>query len=150
MEDNYFPKEILLIEDNPSDVELAKRAFAKAGIINKIVALEDGQEALEYLFRDNQNTENRRMDFPAIILLDLKLPIIDGLEVLKQVKSNPLTRRIPVVVLTSSVEMQDKAKAYDLGVNSYIRKPVDFTQFAEAVRQLGIYWLTINEPPPQL
>ena len=136
-------KIILLVEDNPSDVALAQRAFEKAKILNPLIVAEDGQEALDYLF-DNAN------HLPALVLLDLKLPVIDGLEVLKRIRANEHTRRIPVVILTSSKEEQDVAMSYDIGVNSYIRKPVDFFQFAEAIKQLGIYWLIMNELPPEL
>ena len=136
-------KIILLVEDNPSDVALAQRAFEKAKILNPLIVAEDGQEALDYLF-DNAN------HLPALVLLDLKLPVIDGIEVLKRIRANEHTRRIPVVILTSSKEEQDVAMSYDIGVNSYIRKPVDFFQFAEAIKQLGIYWLIMNELPPEL
>lgn len=139
---------ILLVEDNPSDIELAKRAFQKANILNPVVVAEDGQEALDYLFATGAHKDRNSADLPSIILLDLKLPIIDGLEVLKRIRENEVTRRLLVVILTSSKEEQDIAKGYDLGVNSYIRKPVDFLQFAEAIKQLGIYWLLLNEPPP--
>lgn len=133
-------KTILLVEDNPSDIDLAKRAFQKANILNPLVIAEDGQAALDYLF----NTE----ELPAIVLLDLKLPIMDGLEVLKRVRNHEFTKWLPVVILTSSKEEQDLAQSYELGVNSYIRKPVDFHQFAQAIQQLGVYWLILNETPP--
>lgn len=136
---------ILLVEDNPSDIDLALRAFEKALILNPVDVVEDGQEALDYLF---QNGKYADKELPALVLLDLKLPAIGGLEVLKQVRENKNTRRLPVVIMTSSKEEQDLAQGYDLGVNSYIRKPVDFYQFAQAIQQLGIYWLVINEPPP--
>lgn len=141
---------ILLIEDNPSDIELAKRAFQKANILNPVVVAEDGQEALDYLFATGAHKDRIKTELPSIVLLDLKLPIVDGLEVLKRIRANELTRRLLVVILTSSKEEQDVAKGYDLGVNSYIRKPVDFIQFAEAIKQLGIYWLLLNEPPPNI
>ncbi|MBF0469597.1 MAG: response regulator [Desulfamplus sp.] len=137
-------KTILLIEDNPSDIELTKRAFKKNNILNNLVVLEDGQEALDYLFNPAKSSE----ELPVIILLDLKLPRIDGMEVLRHIRSNPRTRRLPVIVLTSSREEQDIADSYDNGANSYIRKPVDFRQFAESIRTLGIYWLVLNEEPP--
>ncbi len=141
---------ILLVEDNPSDIELAKRAFEKANIINPLIIAEDGQEALDYLFAAGAYTGRDKTKLPALILLDLKLPIVSGLEVLTRIRENELTRRALVVILTSSKEEQDIAKGYDLGVNSYIRKPVDFYQFVEAIKQLGIYWLLINEPPPSI
>ena len=139
---------ILLVEDNPSDIELAKRAFQKANILNPVVVAEDGQQAVDYLFATGEYSSRDKTELPSIVLLDLKLPIIDGLEVLKRIRSNELTRRLLVVILTSSKEEQDVASGYDLGVNSYIRKPVDFLQFAEAIKQLGIYWLLLNEAPP--
>ncbi len=142
------PKTVLLVEDNPSDIDLAKRAFERAHILNPMVVAEDGQEALDYLFRTHEETGQYTHALPAVVLLDLKLPIISGMEVLKQIRAHDRTRRLPVVILTSSKEEQDIAQGYDLGVNSYIRKPVDFVQFAEAVRQLGIYWLMLNELPP--
>ncbi|HYA85839.1 MAG TPA: response regulator [Nitrospirota bacterium] len=134
-------KIILLIEDNLSDIELTKRAFEKSRISNKLVVAEDGQEALDYLFGKGDL-------LPAVILLDLKMPKMDGLEVLRHLRANERTKRLPVVVLTSSSEQQDLIESYNLGANSYIRKPVDFKKFAEAIRQLGLYWLVLNEPPP--
>jgi two-component system, response regulator len=142
-------KTILLIEDNPSDIELTKRAFEKGHIANALLVIEDGQEALEYLFCKGKYVNRDQNQIPALVLLDLKLPKIDGLEVLKRIRTaENLIKRVPVVVLTSSKEEQDVAASYDLGVNSYIRKPVDFNQFAESIKQLGLYWLIINEPPP--
>lgn len=143
-------KTILLVEDNPSDVELAKRAFERSNILNPLVVAEDGQEALDYIFATGRYTGKDRFLLPALILLDIKLPIVDGLEVLRRIRAHEQTRRLPVVILTSSKEEQDVATSYDLGVNSYIRKPVDFYQFAEAVKHLGIYWLVLNEPPPDV
>lgn len=140
-------KSILLIEDNPSDIALTMRAFEKANIINEVVVKEDGQEALDYLFAKNDYAERDIYDLPALILLDLKLPIISGLDVLKNIRENPITKRCLVVILTSSKEELDLTKGYDLGVNSYIRKPVDFNQFVEVVKQLGFYWLLLNEYP---
>jgi two-component system response regulator len=137
-------KIILLIEDNPSDIELTRRAFAREHITNELVVVEDGQAALEYLFGADRDLHR----LPTLILLDLQLPIIDGLEVLRRIRADERTRRLPVVVLTSSKEEQDVAASYDLGVNSYIRKPVDFHHFAEAIKLLGLYWLVVNEPPP--
>jgi len=141
-------KTILLVEDNPSDIELTKRAFGREHINNEIVVAEDGQEALDYLFATGKYAGRDSNDQPVLVLLDLKLPKIEGLEVLRQIRANPLTHRQLVIILTSSKEEQDLATSYDLGVNSYIRKPVDFNQFAEAIKMLGLYWLVINEPPP--
>ncbi len=141
-------KKILLVEDNPSDIELTLRAFEKQNIGNEIMVAEDGKEALEYLFGTGAYSGRDVTEQPTLILLDLNLPLIEGKEVLRQIRAHENTRRLPVVVLTSSREDQDLAQSYDLGVNSYIRKPVDFNQFSEAVRQLGLYWLFINEPPP--
>jgi CheY-like chemotaxis protein len=139
---------ILLVEDNPSDIELTKRAFIRERISNELVVAEDGQTALDYLFGTGIYAGRDLKEMPALILLDLKLPIIDGLSVLRRIRAHERTRRLLVVILTSSSEEQDVAASYDLGVNSYIRKPVDFHQFAQAVKQLGLYWLIINEPPP--
>ena len=143
-------KTILLVEDNPSDINLTKRAFEKALITNNLVVAEDGQEALEYIFGNDYETNHDVSHLPALILLDLKLPKISGLEVLKRIRSAEKIKRLPVVILTSSKEEQDVAASYDLGVNSYIRKPIDFNQFAEAIKYLGVYWLGINEPQPLL
>jgi two-component system, response regulator len=142
-------KTILLIEDNPSDIALTKRALEKARIANRLVVAEDGQEALDYLLGTGSHAGRDISDQPMLTLLDLKLPKIGGLDVLRRIRSEPGTRRLPVVILTSSNEEQDVARSYDLGINSYIRKPVDFNQFAQAVEQLGLYWLVLNEPPPQ-
>ena len=141
-------KVILLVEDNPSDVGLTKRAFEKHRINNELVVAEDGQEALDYLFGAGAYAGRDTSVMPAVIFLDLKLPKVDGLEVLKRIRGHDLTKRLPVVILTSSREEQDVAMSYDLGANSYIRKPVDFQQFAEAVKALDLYWLVLNEPPP--
>ena len=142
-------KIILLIEDNPSDVDLTKRALVKSRITNRLVVAGDGQEALDYLFGTMAQAGRDAQPLPTIILLDLKLPKIDGHEVLRRIRSDERTRRLPVVILTSSCEEQDLAMGYDLGVNSYIRKPVDFVQFVTAIEHLGLYWLVLNEPPPQ-
>ena len=139
---------ILLVEDNPSDIDLTKRAFEKGHITNTLVVAEDGQEALDYIFGNGKYADRDISQIPTLILLDLKLPKIDGLEVLRRVRATEKIKRLPVVILTSSKEEQDIAASYDLGVNSYIRKPVDFNQFAEAIKHLGLYWLVINEPPP--
>jgi two-component system, response regulator len=141
-------KTILLVEDNPSDVELTKRALLRNRISNKLVVAEDGVEALDYIFCKGKYADRDFLDFPTVVLLDLHLPRIDGLEVLKAVRSDERTKRLPVVVLTSSKEEVDVANCYDNGANSYIRKPVEFEQFAEAINYLGLYWLVINEPPP--
>ncbi len=141
-------KIILLVEDNPSDVALTQRALAKSHIANELVIAEDGQEALDYLFGGGQYASRDVSESPALILLDLKLPRVDGLQVLRQIRADEQTRRLPVVILTTSKEEQDVAQSYDLGANSYIRKPVDFTQFVEAIQHMGLYWLVINEPPP--
>ncbi len=143
------PKFILLVEDNPSDVGLTQRALAKSHVANELVLAEDGQDALDYLFGKGVYAGRDTSQLPAVVLLDLKLPRVDGLEVLKHIRSEALTRRLPVVILTSSKEEQDLATSYDLGVNSYIRKPVDFVQFAQAIQTLGLYWLVLNEEPPK-
>jgi CheY-like chemotaxis protein len=141
---------ILLVEDSPSDVRLTRRALERAHIANPLVVVEDGVEALDYLFAVGAHAGRDVTDLPSVLLLDLKLPRVDGLEVLRQIRADERTRRLPVVILTSSQEQQDIIASYDLGANSYIRKPVDFVQFAEAVRQLGLYWLVLNEPPPEV
>ncbi|MFZ6744362.1 response regulator [Undibacterium sp. JH2W] len=140
---------ILLVEDNPSDIGLTERAFKKSHISNNLVIAQDGQEGLDYLFCQGNYASREDATPPMLVLLDLKLPKVDGLEVLRQIRKDPRTHRVPVVILTSSREEQDVATGYDLGVNSYIRKPVDFQQFAEVIKQLGMYWLVINENPHQ-
>ncbi|MES2039977.1 MAG: response regulator [Pseudomonadota bacterium] len=140
---------ILLVEDNPSDIGLTERAFKKSHITNNLVIAQDGQEGLDYLFCQGSYASREDANPPMLVLLDLKLPKVDGLEVLRQIRNDPRTHRVPVVILTSSREEQDVATGYDLGVNSYIRKPVDFQQFAEVIKQLGLYWLVINENPHQ-
>jgi CheY-like chemotaxis protein len=142
------PKIILLVEDNPSDVGLTRRALEKSHIVNELVVAEDGQEALDYLLGSNPLKGPKTDELPALILLDLKLPKVDGLQVLRQIRADYRTSRLPVVILTTSNEEQDIARSYDLGANSYIRKPVDFIQFVEAVQNLGLYWLVMNEPAP--
>jgi len=139
--------EILLVEDNPNDVELALHALKKNNLTNHIQVVRDGAEALEFLFGSGAYAGREVNHTPKVILLDLKLPKVDGLEVLRRIKSDERTRLIPVVVLTSSREERDIVESYRLGVNSYIAKPVDFEQFTEAVRQLGLYWLLLNQPP---
>ena len=139
--------DILLVEDNPDDVELTLRALKKNNVTNRVVVVQDGAEALEYLFATGRYADRLMPNFPKVILLDLKLPLVDGIEVLRQCKADERTRQIPVVVLTSSREEPDIQTCYSLGVNSYIVKPVDFQQFTDAVRQTGLYWLLLNEPP---
>ncbi len=139
--------EILLVEDNPNDVELALHALKKNKLANNIHVARDGAEALDFLFGTGEFADRHINRPPKVILLDLKLPKVDGLEVLKRIKGDERTRTIPVVVLTSSREERDIVESYRLGVNSYITKPVDFEQFTEAVRQLGLYWLLLNQPP---
>jgi two-component system response regulator len=140
-------KIILLVEDNQDDEELALLAFKKGQVINEVVVARDGVEALDYLFGTGAYA-GRDAVLPQLMLLDLKLPKLDGLEVLQRVRAEPRTHRLPVVILTSSREDEDLMRGYDLGANSYVRKPVDFNQFVDAVRQLQMYWLVLNEPPP--
>jgi len=142
-------KIILLVEDNPDDEALTLRAFRKNNIVNEIVVARDGAEALDYLFSEGGYAGRDVSVMPQIILLDLKLPKIDGLEVLQRIRSDERTRLIPVIILTSSKEEQDLVEGYSLGANSYIRKPVDFAQFTEAIRLLGLYWLVLNEAAPR-
>jgi len=139
-------KVILLVEDNPDDEALTLRAFAKNNIGNRIEVVRDGAEALDWLFRRGKHTD--RGPDPQVVLLDLKLPKVDGLEVLKQLREDERTRLLPVVILTSSKEESDLLRGYELRANSYIRKPVDFAHFVESVREIGMYWLVLNEPPP--
>jgi CheY-like chemotaxis protein len=139
--------EVLLVEDNPEDLELALRSLRKAKVANHIQVARDGVEALDFIFCEGPYSARKITDAPRVVLLDLKLPKIDGLEVLRRVKSDPRTKVIPVVVLTSSKEQSDIIESYGLGVNSYIVKPVDFEKFSEAVSHLGLYWLLFNEPP---
>lgn len=139
---------ILLVEDNPRDEELTLRALRKSSILNPIVVAHDGVEALDYLFGRGAHEGRDTAHGPEVVLLDLKLPKIDGLEVLRALRADDRTKLLPVVVLTSSKEDQDLTRSYSEGANSYVRKPVDFQQFVEAIRQLGLYWLVINESPP--
>ena len=142
-------KNILLVEDNPDDEALTLRAFARNGIRQQVHVARDGVEALDYLFARGAHAGRDLARQPTITLLDLKLPRLDGLEVLRHVRADDRTRNLPVVILTSSREDQDLVRGYGLGANSYIRKPVDFNQFVEAVRQIGVYWLQLNENPPR-
>ena len=139
---------ILLVEDNPDDEALTLRALRKNNIKNEIVVARDGAEALDFLFATGAHAGRDTSVLPQVVLLDLKLPKIDGLEVLRRLRADERTRLLPVVILTSSKEEQDLLRGYSLGANSYIRKPVDFNQFSESVRNLGLYWLVLNEPPP--
>jgi len=142
-------KTILLVEDNPDDIELTLRALKQYNIKNEITVVRDGAEALDYLFATGAYAERSVSALPAVVILDLKLPKVDGLEVLQRMRADERIKLTPVVILTSSKEEKDMINGYKLGANSYVRKPVDFTQFVEAARQLGLYWLVINEPPPQ-
>lgn len=142
-------KIILLVEDNPDDVELTLRAFKKSNIMNEVIVKRDGAEALDFFFGKDGVADKGNNGLPCVILLDLKLPKIDGLEVLKKLRADERTKLIPIVILTSSKEQIDVANGYKFGCNSYIRKPVDFNHFAEAVKQLGLYWLILNETPPK-
>lgn len=144
---NGIAVEILLVEDNPDDLKLALRALKKAALSNHIQVARDGEEALEWIFCEGAYANRKIEDIPKVILLDLKLPKVDGLEVLQRVKGDPRTKAIPVVVLTSSKEQNDIIRSYNYGVNSYIVKPVNFESFAKAVQELGMYWLLLNQPP---
>jgi len=144
---NDIVVEIVLIEDNPHDAELALRALKKSGLANKVQWLQDGVEALDFLFATGAYAHRQVNHRPKVILLDLKLPKVDGLEILRRLKADPRTRSIPVVVMTSSQEEQDIVESYRLGVNSYIVKPVDFDKFAQSVADLGLYWLLLNKVP---
>lgn len=141
---------ILLVEDNASDELLTLRALKKSGIANRVVVARDGSEALDYLFAEGTHANRDPEELPQVVLLDLNLPKIGGLEVLKRIRTNGRTKLLPVVILTSSKEDKDLLDGYATGANSYVVKPVDFTQFAEAVRQLGMFWLVVNQPPPQV
>ena len=140
---------ILLVEDNPDDQTLILRALKKNNILNEVVLVRDGVEALDYLFSTGAHQGRDPDLMPQVVLLDIKLPKLDGLEVLKRIRADERTKRLPVVILTSSREQQDLMTSYDNGVNSYIQKPIDFNQFSEAVRKLGLYWILLNIPPPK-
>lgn len=141
-------KTILLVDDNENDVILTQRALKKNNIANNVVVAYDGEEALDYLFcRGKYINRDVNCDIPVVTLLDLKMPKVHGLEVLKQIRENPTTKNLPVVILTSSKEDIDIIESYNLGCNAYVRKPVDFNQFTEAIKQLGLFWLVLNEPP---
>lgn len=140
---------ILLVEDNPNDVALTLRALRKNNILNEIDTVRDGAEALDYLLRQGNYADRDKDAMPAVVLLDLKLPKLSGIEVLQRLRADERTKLLPVVILTSSKEDQDLIDGYRFGANSYVRKPVDFTQFSQAVLQLGLYWMVLNEPPPK-
>ena len=144
---NWEELEILLVEDNLTDAELTMRALKRKNLANKLVWVKDGEEALDFIYARGQFANRNPEDLPRLILLDLRMPKVDGLEVLKDIKANEKTRKIPVVVLTSSQEDQDVVESYKLGVNSYVSKPVEFDDFLEAVSTLGLYWMLINKPP---
>jgi two-component system, response regulator len=148
MEEKVEHRMILLVEDNPDDEALTLRALKKNNIGNEIVVVRDGVEALDFLFCTGVYADREPHNLPQVVLLDLKLPKLDGLEVLRRIRAQESTRLLPVVILTSSKEEQDRLNGYSLGANSYVQKPVDFDQFIGAVRQLGLYWLILNEPPP--
>jgi two-component system response regulator len=139
--------EIVLVEDNPNDAELAMRALKEYNLANKLMWLKDGVEALDFIFAQGQYADRSIEDVPKVVLLDLKLPRVDGLEVLEKVKSDTRTKSIPVVVLTSSSEERDIIASYNLGVNSYVIKPVDFDKFVDAAKEIGLYWMLLNKPP---
>ena len=141
-------KVILLVEDNPRDEALTLRALKKSNIVNDVIVARDGVEALDYFFATGLHEGRDTTIMPQLVLLDLKLPKLDGLEVLRKLRTDDRTRRLPIVVFTSSSEEEDMIKSYDLGANSYVRKPVDFEQFLEATRQLGLYWLVLNQVAP--
>jgi two-component system response regulator len=141
-------KIILLVEDNPKDEALTLRALKKSGVANEVAVARDGVEALDYLFNAGTRPDGNAAELPTVVLLDLKLPKIDGLEVLKRIREDERTKLLPVVILTSSNEEEDRLMGYKLGANSYVRKPIGFNEFATAVRDLGLYWLILNEPVP--
>ena len=140
---------ILLVEDNPNDVKLTMSAFEKSNVSNEIVVVSDGEEAIDYLFATGRHAGRDPKVMPEVVLLDMKLPKIDGLGVLRRLRADERTRRLPIVILTTSKEEKDITSSYNLGANSFVRKPVDFVQFIDAARHLGLYWLVMNEPPPR-
>jgi two-component system response regulator len=142
-------KSILLVEDNQSDIELTRRAYERAKLPNPLVIVKDGQEALDYLLCEGMHADRPTTELPALVLLDIKLPKKDGIDTLRCIRAHPVTKRLLVVMLTSSIEEKDIADSYDSGANSYIRKPVDFNEFAEMLNAIGLYWLVMNEMPPQ-
>jgi two-component system response regulator len=143
-------KVILLVEDNATDEKLTLRAFKDCGVANELAVVRDGMEALDYLFGNGPHAARDTAELPAVILLDLKLPRIDGLEVLKRIRADARTRLLPIVILTASKEAEDIARGYALGANAYVRKPIRFTEFADAAKTLGLFWLLLNEPAPTL
>jgi two-component system response regulator len=143
-------KALLLVEDNTTDEKLTIRAFKKSGVANEIIVVRDGAEALDYLFAAGKYEGRDASILPAVVMLDLKLPRIDGLEVLRRIRADPRTQRVPVVILTASKETEDVERGYALGANAYVRKPVDFAEFAEATKTVGLFWLLLNEPPPKI
>jgi two-component system response regulator len=143
-------KVILLVEDNATDEKLTLRAFKDCGVANELAVVRDGMEALDYLFGNGPHAARDTTELPAVILLDLKLPRIDGLEVLKRIRADARTRLLPIVILTASKEAEDIARGYALGANAYVRKPIRFTEFADAAKTLGLFWLLLNEPAPTL
>ncbi len=149
MKDKINEVEILLVEDNMSDAELIIRALRKVNLSNNLVHVRDGEEAIEFIFAEGRYIEREVKNVPRVILLDIKMPKVDGIEVLKRIKENERTKSIPVVIMTSSKEEQDIIKSYQLGVNSYVVKPVNFDSFSKAVSELGLYWVLINQPPFQ-
>ncbi|WP_121357460.1 response regulator [Flavisolibacter nicotianae] len=147
MKNHFNEVEILLVEDNLSDAELITRALRKVNLANHLVHVKDGEEALDFIFATGPFTGREKENIPKVILLDIKMPKVDGIEVLRQIKANSETKRIPVVIMTSSKEEQDIIRSYELGVNSFVVKPVEFNDFAKAVSELGLYWVLINQPP---
>jgi len=147
MKNKYDEVEILLVEDNLSDAELIIRALRKVNLANHLIHVKDGEEALEFIFATGSFAGREKRNMPKVILLDIKMPKVDGIEVLRQIKANNETKRIPVVIMTSSKEEQDIIRSYELGVNSFVVKPVEFNNFAKAVSELGLYWVLINQPP---
>ena len=142
-----FNKTILLVEDNPQDEMLALRALGKVNLANDVIVVRDGQQAIDYLFREGEFADREGPDLPAVVLLDLGLPRLGGLEVLERLRADPRTELLPVAILTSSYEEQDRLQSYRNGANSFVRKPLDFAEFAEAVSQVGVYWMAVNDPP---